>query len=79
MEESMKDNMDKRAEGDVARWMLNTHGGHWDPTMLEIAAGIAATLNASVRDAAKNLPLEREPADYLTRYCALADRTTGNE
>ena len=56
--------MPDRTPDDIAAWLRQTHGGDWPPALAAGAAALAADLNALVRRAAADLPLEREPLDF---------------
>lgn len=63
---------------DLAAWLRHIHGGDWPPAMIDVAAALADGLNALVRDAAADLPLEREPIDFQHLVSTIAGPEHGD-
>ncbi len=57
----------------MATWLSHVHGGDWDAAEIIRRTAIADDLNAVVRRAAADLPLEREPAAFHQLFLALVD------
>ncbi len=63
---------------DLAAWLHHVHGGDWPSAMIDVAAALAENLNAVVRQASADLPLEREPLDFQHLVTAISNPGHGD-